>query len=308
MWIFPSTSIQKGKRDPMLAVVGIIPDESVPVIYGKVSVNEVISVKDYFFAIDRGTCALIASCFEVLKYFNKHDELMVFLVGDTGKGYGSLKLYDFISKNIQNFPLKLITFHYIMPNIDGFLKVFSALEGINNRPFLIADAGFMYVTKMAGYASYFDLFTPDMGELAFLADEKAPHPFYTRGFILNHHGDPAELIKMAYKHQNASKYMIVKGEKDYIVKQEEIVNVVDEPNDPALEAIGGTGDTLTGIVSALIYLGFKPQIACYYAAKLNRIAGILSNANPATQIKEIIKQIGKSIYQFKPLKKLCLPE
>ncbi len=30
-----------------------------------------------------------------------------------------------------------------------------------------------------------DLFTSDVGELAFLADEEAPHLFYTRGFILH---------------------------------------------------------------------------------------------------------------------------
>jgi len=35
---------------------------------------------------------------------------------------------------------------------------------------------------MSGNAQSFDLFTPDAGELAFLADEEAPHPFYTRGF------------------------------------------------------------------------------------------------------------------------------
>jgi hypothetical protein len=37
--------------------------------------------------------------------------------------------------------------------------------------------------RRAAKAAQFDLFTPDVGELAFLADEEAPHPFYTRGFI-----------------------------------------------------------------------------------------------------------------------------
>ena len=47
------------------------------------------------------------------------------------------------------------------------------------KPTLVADAGFMYVAKMSGYADAYDLFTPEAGELAILADEKAPHPFYT---------------------------------------------------------------------------------------------------------------------------------
>jgi ADP-dependent NAD(P)H-hydrate dehydratase / NAD(P)H-hydrate epimerase len=52
---------------------------------------------------------------------------------------------------------------------------------MNRRPILIADAGFMYAAKMSGQAACYDFFTPDVGELAFLADEMAPHPFYTRG-------------------------------------------------------------------------------------------------------------------------------
>lgn len=282
----------------MLGIVGIIPYENIPVIYGKPTITNVISVNKFSFPIDRGTGALIASCFEVLKLFNKQDELILFLVGDTGRGYGSFKLYEFLSKHLNSFSLKLIAYHYILPSVDGFLKVFSVLEEMDPKPFLIADAGFMYATKMAGYASYFDLFTPDIGELAFLADEKAPHPFYTRGFILNDSFDTVDLIKRAYKYKNASKYMIVKGEKDYIVYQGKIIDKVEEPNNPVLEAIGGTGDTLTGIVSALIYLGYNAPSACFYAAKLNRIAGKLSNPTPATQIKDIIKYIGNGITQL----------
>jgi len=58
---------------------------------------------------------------------------------------------------------------YMRPEIIGFVL-----------GSLIADAGFMYAAKMSGQASKYDLFTPDVGELAFLADEEAPHLFYTR--------------------------------------------------------------------------------------------------------------------------------
>jgi hypothetical protein len=52
-----------------------------------------------------------------------------------------------------------------------------ALNEVNPRPLLCADAGYMYVAKMSGYAASYDLFFPDAGELAFLADENAPHPY-----------------------------------------------------------------------------------------------------------------------------------
>ncbi|MEA2039117.1 MAG: hypothetical protein U9N82_04730 [Thermodesulfobacteriota bacterium] len=44
----------------------------------------------------------------------------------------------------------------------------------------------------------YDLFTPDVGELAFLADEAAPHPFYASGFILHQEKRIPDLIKRAY--------------------------------------------------------------------------------------------------------------
>jgi hypothetical protein len=61
----------------------------------------------------------------------------------------------------------------------------------------------MYVAKMSGQASQYDLFTL-MWELAFLADEEAPHPFYTRGFILHEDNPPPDLISRAYTFDNAA--------------------------------------------------------------------------------------------------------
>ena len=43
--------------------------------------------------------------------------------------------------------------------------------------------------------------------------------------------------------------------KDYLASREGILEPVDNPVEEALEAMGGTGDTLTGIVSALIDSG-----------------------------------------------------
>ena len=68
----------------------------------------------------------------------------------------------------------------------------------------------VYAAKMSGYAADYDLFTPDAGELAFLADEKAPHPFYARGFLLDSHDNVPGLLARASEHQNAARFMIIK--------------------------------------------------------------------------------------------------
>jgi len=103
--------------------------------------------------------------------------------------------------------------------IEWHKRLHVVIGRLNSRPCLIADAGFMYAAKMSGEAALYDLFTPDVGELAFLADEEAPHPFYTRGFILHEENRVPDLITRAYKHHNAARYLLVKGEKDYLADE-----------------------------------------------------------------------------------------
>jgi NAD(P)H-hydrate repair Nnr-like enzyme with NAD(P)H-hydrate dehydratase domain len=166
---------------------------------------------------------------------------------------------------------------------------------LNPRPYLIADAGFMYAAKMSGEAYLYDLFTPDVGELAFLADEEAPQPFYTRGFILHEENRVPELIARAYKHHNAARYLLVKGEKDYLADEKGILETVDDPVEEVLEAIGGTGDTLTGLVSVMIDAGMNVREAAVAAMQVNRMAGKVAKPTPATQIEEIIRCIPSAL-------------
>ena len=133
------------------------------------------------------------------------------------------------------------------------------------------------------------------GELAFLADDKADHPAYTRGFICHLEGEVLNLIKRAYDNKNAAKYMCIKGSTDYVCHEGEILSNVNEPDIDILESIGGTGDTITGIASALIYQGISIDKATTQASKINRWAGKIANPTPATQIYEIIKQIPKAL-------------
>ena len=156
----------------------------------------------------------------------------------------------------------------------------------------------MYAAKMSGQAGAYDLFTPDAGEIAFLADEEAPHPFYTRGFILHEENRVPELITRAYEHDNAARILLVKGRQDYIAAREGILAVVDTPMVEALEPVGGTGDTVTGIVSALVTSGVSVEKSAILAAKVNRLAGLYAKPTPATQVMELIKCIPKAMEEI----------
>jgi len=184
--------------------------------------------------------------------------------------------------------------HYIKPNVLYATKTVKAIKKRMNA-ILVADAGSMYVAKAAGIARDFDLFTPDPGEMAFLADPEAIHPAYVRNYIFDSISDVPKLIKQAYEHSNVPRVLLVKGIVDYIVDNGEIVDEVMEPCIPALEPIGGTGDTLTGIVTALISYGYNVVDAAIQAAKVNRIMGSLSIPNPSTKFWELIPNISKAL-------------
>ena len=112
-----------------------------------------------------------------------------------------------------------------------------------------------------------------VGELAFLADEEAPHPFYTRGFILHEDMRAPALIERAYQHENTAACLFVKGQPDYVADRQGVHTTIDLPVEEAMEAIGGTGDTVTGIVAALIEAGIDVKESSIIGARVNRLAG-----------------------------------
>lgn len=281
----------------MLGIIGTIPEYSFPLISGEILLqDDKLIIGNKSVAVNRGTPAMIAAAAETLKYLNKSNPYC-YLVGDIGDGKGCKLLYEYLEDNIADASFETLSFHYFQPNVVLFKKVMSAIKQMSARPILIADAGFMYVSKMGGDASFFDLFTPDAGELAYLADEKAPHPFYTRGFILHEDNLVPDLIKRAYQHNNAASYLLVKGVKDYVADKDGIITVIDNPVEEALEPIGGTGDTLTGIVSALVDSGMEIHTASAKASMVNRLAGFYAMPTPATQIYDIIKQIPRALHE-----------
>ncbi len=146
----------------------------------------------------------------------------------------------------------------------------------------------MYAVKMSGCASSFDLFTPDVGELAFLADEEAPHPFYTRGFLLADGQDTGELLSRAGKTGGTAKALLLKGATDHVVIDNTITDTISHPSVEAMEAIGGTGDTITGIATALLYARLPMRRALVTTALANRIMAEHAHPTPASQVRDLL--------------------
>ncbi len=275
----------------MLAVVGTIPDPDFPLTIGKVDmVENRLSIDGKHVPVNRGTPALLGAMVNTLKVLGPKD-ITGFIAGDIGLGHGSRKLYQYLVENRSQIDFHTIVFHYLQPDVDWHNRILFMLNDLKKKPVLIADAGFMYAAKMSGQAQSYDLFTPDVGELSFLADETAPHPFYTRGFILHDDNKVPDLIRRAYLHGNAAKTLLVKGSTDYIADKSGVIFSVDNPMAEAMEAMGGTGDTITGIVTALAGTGIQISKAAEIAAKVNRIAGFNAKPTPATQVGEIIRHI-----------------
>jgi len=275
----------------VIGVIGTVPDQDFPLVTGEIRLkDDSIYIRGKQILVNRGTPALLAAAIKAAQVLDQGAPFG-YLVGDVGLGHGSQRLYEYLSEHLGKRDFNTIVFHYLQPDVDWHNRVLFAIEEMERRPVLIADAGFMYAAKMSGQSPKYDLFTPDIGELAFLADEEAPHPFYTRGFILHEKNRSPELIARAYTHKNAARCLLVKGKQDYVADREGIQATINSPLEEAMEAIGGTGDTLTGIVTALIGTGMEVVKAATIAARVNRVAGSYAKPTPATQVMDIIQQI-----------------
>lgn len=248
--------------------------------------------------VRRGTPALAASAILAAQALGVPAP-GILLVGDCGDSSGSSALYDFLTgwlASPSSKDLVGLTFHYLFPSVDGHNRILMTLdERTWPRPLLIADAGFMYAAKMSGYASRWDIFTPDAGELAFLADEKAPHPFYTRGFLLSEGHDPLSLAGLAHAHGDSARILLIKGQTDIVMKEGCEIGKVESPCLPFMEPIGGTGDLVTGLLTAYALSGYSAEKACLYAAQSARFTGSAANPTPATAVAELMPFIREGI-------------
>jgi hypothetical protein len=279
-------------------IVGTVPREDVPVLDSPCTIeNGTLRIGDYSIPPARGTPALLAAaCYTARELGIESPTALI--AGDTGRGEGSARLYQALLERLDRTVEPLMVFHYLQPDIDWHNRVFLKIEELDRKPIMVADAGWMYVAKMSGFAPSYDLFTPDVGELAFLADEDAPHPFYTRGFLLQDEAKAPELIERAYAHENAARHLLVKGCCDYVASAEGIIAKVSDPCVEAMEPIGGTGDSLTGIVAALIHSGRSVPEAAWTGAQANRVLGFITNPTPASSITELLPYVGEALARF----------
>ncbi len=276
----------------MLILAGTYPDKNPKIIEGSAGLKDGrLKIGDELVDISSGTSSMAAACASACRALGIEQPYCV-MAGDTGDGGGSGKLYSYLKDEVFGLSPDIITLHYMTPLIDCMVDFGFAVEESGLDPLLVADAGGMYGAKIAGIGHIFDLFTPDKGELAFLADEDAAHPMFVNESLYDFPDDRIpELAEKVSRSGTAPDTLLVKGDTDYIVRRGKIINEVNEPNIPAMEAVGGTGDTLTGIISAFIHCGKQVDDACFLAARINRMAGKFCDIRPDTQIFALIDKI-----------------
>jgi hypothetical protein len=273
--------------------------ENMPLTYGPVRYQpDKLTIGDYTLEgqyVTLGTAAMICAASTTCQAIGAAEPYAL-VVGDTGMGEGTMKLLKFLIDEMPKISPDVVTLHYILPTRDPFINFVNTAHAMEKRPFLIADAGALLNAKAVKLAKKFDLFTPDPGELSFLADPEAAHPAYVQHFIFDvDQTEVPRLSKEAYANGDAPRYMIVKAPIDHVVVESKVVATVNEPNIPELEPIGGTGDTITGEVSALISSGMDVVEACIAACKINRTAGDLARPAPDTTIAQFIPYIGEAV-------------
>jgi hydroxymethylpyrimidine/phosphomethylpyrimidine kinase len=273
----------------MLLIAGTVPYEDFPLTTGTVrDEGEFLSVNGRSFSRTQGTGAMIGAALAATSYL-KLEEPQAVIAGDTGHGKGSREIYEYLIQNAARLSPEVLALHYWLPDMALTRQLCNAIKKCEKRPVMIADAASMYSAKAAGLATEFDIFTPDATEMAFLADPDATHPAYINKHLFN--ADitrTPELVRTAYQNKDAARLLLVKGATDYIARDGEIIATVSQPDVPELEAIGGTGDTITGLVSAFVYAGLEPDEAAIIAARANRTAGKLAQATPATRVSQVI--------------------
>jgi ADP-dependent NAD(P)H-hydrate dehydratase / NAD(P)H-hydrate epimerase len=279
----------------LIVLVGTVP--YVTGIYiGEVRIKaDSIIIDNNDFPLERGTAAMAAACAQVCGFYGKPMPLCLF-GGDTSDGKGTELMFREIQDNLEKYDPEIITLHYLFPKIAYGLPFINKIGTLHKKPQLIADAGGMYLIKTIGKADYFDVFTPDQGELLFLADEFAAHPLYIREELIKEMNKTSDLVKLAYRHKNSAKILVVKGAVDYIYEDGQLIKECRQPNIPAMEAIGGTGDTITGMISGFRY--YKDANPEYKALMVNRLIGKKINCSPATQIADFIKEIPGVLEQY----------
>ncbi|MBN2404761.1 MAG: sugar kinase [Coriobacteriia bacterium] len=272
-----------------LLVVATYPVSGGPVLSGQVrSEGGVLHVGEIPVPESQGTSAMLGAACAVSDYLGTPAPHAL-IAGDIGRGDGTRAVYAKLIQTVQELQPGVVAFHYMQPVMALMRKAVCDLEGVSPQPLLVADAGGMYAAKAAGVADRFELMTPDVGEVGFLADPDVTHPAYVSHYLFGTKGfDPPELIRLASQKGGSARVLLVKGKMDHISTQGEVVGTVEHPDVSALEAIGGTGDTLTGLAAGFMAAGFPTVDAALCACRANRHAGLRMQATPAMRASDLV--------------------
>ncbi|MDP2299097.1 MAG: NAD(P)H-hydrate dehydratase [Coriobacteriia bacterium] len=266
-----------------------------PVIGGPVLAGPVTIESDGALAIDgtrvpssQGTSAMLGAATQVATHLGTPAPYAL-VAGDIGRGDGTRHVYERLAEVATRVRPSVIAFHYMQPVMALMRRAIEQLAEAAPEALLVADAGGMYAAKAAGLANRFELMTPDVGELGFLADPDVTHPAYVSHYLFGNEGfDPVVLAARAHATGAAARVLLIKGVRDHIALDGAIAEVVDEPCVPELEAIGGTGDTVTGLASAFLAAGFPTVDAARCACLANREAGRAMRATPAMHAADLV--------------------
>lgn len=236
----------------------------------------------------QGTSAMLGAAVQVTAHLGTAAPYAL-VAGDIGRGDGTRAVYERLPEVAARLQPSVVAFHYMQPVMALMRRAVEQLAAAAPGAMLVADAGGMYAAKAAGLASRFELMTPDCGEVDFLADPTVTHPAYVSHYLFGNEGfDPAMLARRAHESGGAARVLLIKGARDLVALNGEVVDEVAEPCVPELEAIGGTGDTVTGLASAFLAAGFPTVDAARCACLANREAGLVMGATPAMHASDLV--------------------
>lgn len=273
-----------------LLVVATYPVVEGPILEGSVTLTPdgTVQIAGRPVPAGQGTSAMLGAAARVAAHLGIPAPHAL-VAGDIGRGDGTRHVFGRLAEVVSRVRPSAIAFHYMQPVMALMRHALVEIDRIAPDALLVADAGGMYAAKAAGLASRFELMTPDVGEVGFLADPTVTHPAYVSHFLFgNDDFDPVELARRAHETGGAARVLLIKGERDHIARDGAVVETVETPCVPQLEAIGGTGDTVTGLASAFLAAGFPTVDAARCACLANREAGRVMNATPAMRASDLV--------------------
>ncbi len=273
-----------------LLVIATYPEAGGPVLEGPVSCEPdgVVSIDGARMPRSQGTSAMLGAAAQAAAYLGVPAPRAL-VAGDIGRGDGTRAAYDRLAEVASRLQPSVVAFHYLQPVMALMRRAVHQLAEVAPDSMLVADAGGMYAAKAAGLAPRFELMTPDVGEVGFLADPEATHPAYASRYLFGTDAfEPTALALHAHETGGSAKTLIIKGARDLVARDGVVRDEIAEPCVPQLEAIGGTGDTLTGLASAFLAAGFPTLDAARVACLANREAGRVMRATPVMQAADLV--------------------